>query len=54
MGHIRQDLRFALMEASEGRLGSPFQHLALYCFTYNAEAGGYVVTAMTIMSRSIR
>lgn len=44
-----KDLRFALMEASEGKLGSPLQHIALYCFTYNAAAGGYVVTALTIM-----
>lgn len=44
-----QDLRLALMEASEGKLGSPIEHLVLYCFRYDADAGGYVLAALQIM-----
>jgi len=44
-----RDLRLALMEASEGRIGSTLDRLILYCYHYDSEAGGYVAVAGNIM-----
>lgn len=44
-----QDLRFALMEASEGRLGSPVDKLILSCFHYDETVGRYSATAFGVM-----
>jgi protein SCO1/2 len=41
-----RDLRFALVEASEGRVGSVVDHLLLLCYQYDPETGHY--GAMTI------
>jgi protein SCO1/2 len=43
------DLRFAVMEASEGRVGSPADKLVLSCFHYDASIGRYGPAAMGIM-----
>ena len=34
---IPQTLRMSLLEASEGKIGSPVDHLFLYCFQYDSE-----------------
>lgn len=41
-----RDLRFALVEASEGRVGSVVDSLLLYCFHYNPMTGRYGVYIM--------
>lgn len=43
------DLKFALMEAAEGRVGSPVDKLILSCFHYDASLGEYGPFAMGIM-----
>ena len=44
-----RDLRFALLEAADGKVGSPVEHFILSCFVYDPETGGYVQNAMFIM-----
>ncbi|MFZ5981702.1 MAG: SCO family protein [Candidatus Zixiibacteriota bacterium] len=44
-----RDLKLALVEASEGRVGSTLDRLILYCYHYDPRAGGYVVFAGNIM-----
>jgi protein SCO1/2 len=41
-----RDLRFALIESSEGRLGSAADALLLYCFHYDPTQGRYGLVAM--------
>jgi protein SCO1/2 len=36
-----KDLRFALVEASSGRVGSPVDQLLLYCYEYDPVRGRY-------------
>ena len=43
------DVKFALMEASAGRVGSPVDKLILSCFHYDATLGEYGPFAMGIM-----
>ncbi|WP_106392415.1 SCO family protein [Enhygromyxa salina] len=43
------DIKFALMEAAEGRVGSPVDKLILSCFHYDASSGEYGPFAMGIM-----
>ena len=42
-------LRLSLVEASEGKIGTTIDRILLTCFHYDAAAGRYNVTAMTIM-----
>jgi len=44
-----QDLRFSLMEASKGRLGTPLQKLVLFCFHYDASRNAYGLVAINVM-----
>lgn len=44
-----RDLRFALLESAEGRIGSTMDKLILSCFVYDAEAGSYVKDAIALM-----
>ncbi|MEZ5360728.1 MAG: SCO family protein [Candidatus Zixiibacteriota bacterium] len=44
-----RDLKLALLEASEGRIGNTFDRILLYCYHYDPAAGGYVVLATNIM-----
>ncbi len=43
------DLRNALSEAADGRIGSTIDRLILYCFTYDPASQSYVPVAMNIM-----
>ncbi len=43
------DIKFALMEAAEGRVGSPVDKFILSCFHYDATLGKYGPFAMGIM-----
>jgi len=44
-----RDLKFALVEASEGAVGSPTDKLLLVCFRYDATLGKYTAATMTIL-----
>jgi protein SCO1/2 len=43
------DLRFALMEASQGKIGDTLDRLLLYCYHYDPDAKGYVIFAGNVM-----
>jgi len=44
-----RDLRLALLEASEGRLGTAWDRVVLYCYHYDSSARGYVLAATRLM-----
>jgi len=44
-----RDLRFAILEAADGRVGTTMDQLILSCFVYDPEAGSYVRDAITFM-----
>ncbi len=41
-----RDLKFALMESSEGRIGSVVDQVLLYCYHYEPATGSYSLAAM--------
>lgn len=43
------DLRNALYEAADGKIGSTVDKAILYCFTYDPDSQGYVPVAINIM-----
>lgn len=44
-----QDIKLALMEASEGKIGSVVDHLVLYCFKYDPKQSKYTLAAFNVM-----
>ena len=44
-----KSLRLALMEASEGTIGSPLDQLIMYCYHYDPSSRRYAPVAMNIM-----
>jgi protein SCO1/2 len=45
-----RDVRLALVEASEGEIGSPMERLLLFtCYQFDPEAGSYAMSAVKIM-----
>jgi len=44
-----KDLRLALVEAGEGRLGGPTDHLLLYCYRYDPAVGRYTAATMNLI-----
>ncbi len=44
-----KDVKLALVEASDGKVGTTLDKLILYCYHYDPDAKGYVVLAGTIM-----
>lgn len=42
-------VKYSLVEAADGRIGSPLDQIILFCFHYNADAGAYTPIAMNIM-----
>lgn len=44
-----QTLRFALLEAGRGKVGSTFDHFVLYCFSYDDTTGRYTFAAVKLM-----
>lgn len=44
-----QDLRFSLLEASEGKIGDTLDKILLFCFHYDPDAKGYVIFAGNVM-----
>jgi protein SCO1/2 len=47
--HSPETLRLSLVEATEGKSGSPLDRVILYCFHYDATAGSYVMIANNVM-----
>jgi protein SCO1/2 len=43
------DMKMALLEASEGKVGGTLDRIILYCYHYDPEAGSYTVFAGNIM-----
>jgi protein SCO1/2 len=43
------DLKFSLMDASGGKVGSVFEQLALWCYHWKPEDGSYSVQAMRVV-----
>jgi len=43
------NIRNALFDAADGRVGSTVERIMLYCFTYDAESGSYTPYAVRIM-----
>jgi protein SCO1/2 len=41
-----RDLKFALMEAAENRIGSPIDQLLLFCYHYDPSTGRYSATVL--------
>jgi protein SCO1/2 len=44
-----KDLRLALVEASEGKIGSPVEQALLYCFTYDPSTGKYSLAILRLL-----
>lgn len=44
-----KDLRLAMVEASENRIGTLADHLLLFCFKYNPEQGKYGFVIMSVL-----
>jgi protein SCO1 len=44
-----KELRFALVESGEGRIGSAIDELLLYCYHYDPAAGQYGVVVMNLV-----
>lgn len=45
----KRDLRLALTEGAEGRVGSTVDKVLLYCYQYNPDKDGYVLMAGNVM-----
>ncbi|HEV7786467.1 MAG TPA: SCO family protein, partial [Thermoanaerobaculia bacterium] len=44
-----KDLRFSIVEASQGKILSPVDRLLLYCYHYDPELGRYGATVMGVL-----
>jgi protein SCO1 len=44
-----KDIRFALLEAAQGKIGSTVDKIILYCYHYDPNAKGYVLFAAKLM-----
>jgi protein SCO1/2 len=44
-----KDLKFGLMESSEGRIGNPVEQLYLYCFHYDPSTGKYGLMILNVL-----
>jgi len=44
-----KDLRFAIIEASEGKIGTPVDSAVLFCYQYDPTTGKYTAAAMRLM-----
>ena len=44
-----KDLKFGLIEASEGKIGNTLDRIILYCYHYDPDSKGYVLFAGNVM-----
>ena len=49
MHYPPEDIRKALVEASEGRIGTSIDRILLYCYRYDPTANSYVLSATQLM-----
>jgi protein SCO1/2 len=49
INYSARDIRFALIESSENKIGSPAEQLLLYCYHYDPATGKYGAAVMRIM-----
>jgi len=49
INYASKDLRFSLMEASEGKIGDTFDKFLLFCYHYDPDSKGYVLFAGNVM-----
>ncbi|MCB0272628.1 MAG: SCO family protein [Bdellovibrionales bacterium] len=49
LNYPTKDMRFALLEASEGKIGTAIEKILLYCYHYDPEQGSYVLFAQNTM-----
>jgi len=49
MEYVPRDVRAAIVEASEGKVGTPMDQMFLYCFQYDPSANSYVLHATNVM-----
>jgi protein SCO1/2 len=49
LGYTPRDLRLALVESSDGKVGSFLDHVLLLCFHYDPAKGRYSATILTIV-----
>lgn len=47
--HGPKDLRLGLVEAADGRLGSPVDQVLLYCYRYDPVVGRYTTATMNLL-----
>jgi protein SCO1 len=47
-----RDLRLALVEASAGKIGTPVDQVALYCYQYDPKTGKYSVAILNVVRLS--
>jgi protein SCO1/2 len=46
LGYDARDIRLALIDSSEGKVGTPFERVLLYCFHYNPSTGRYTAAVV--------
>ena len=46
INYVPADLRMALVEASQHKIGSPVDYVLLFCFHYDAASGKYAFAVM--------
>ena len=44
-----KDLRLALVEAGDGKIGSPVDQVLLYCFHYDPATGKYTAASLNLL-----
>jgi len=49
INHQKRNLRLALLEGSQGKIGNAADKLLLYCYQYDPDAEGYVLFAQNLM-----
>lgn len=49
VNHPPRTVRLSLVEAADGKIGSPVDQFLLYCYSYDAAEGRYTPVAMRIM-----
>jgi protein SCO1/2 len=49
LNYPARDLRLAIVEASEGKIGSPIDAIALMCFHYNPVTGKYGLAVLGVV-----
>lgn len=49
VNYVTSHLRMALLEASDGRIGSTLDRVLMFCFHFDPQAGAYALSAFRVM-----